>query len=369
MKQRKIRYGVVGAGNIAQVAVLPAFEHAAENSELVALISGDPQKRESLPERFKDIEHVGDYSELEQVIKRARVDAVYLATPNNHHRDLTERAARLGVHVLCEKPMAPTVADCEAMISVCRENGVKLMIAYRLHFEEANLKAIELVRSGRIGDPRIFSSVFTQQVRPGDIRTRADLAGGAILDMGIYAVNAARYLFQDEPIEVLAAISHSGDARFEGVDETTTATLRFRGGRVAQLTSSLGASSMGYFRIVGTEGDLHAEPSYDYVKPLGHRLTVEGKTTEETFKRRDQFAPELISFSRCILENREPEPSGEEGLADLRVIEAIFRSAETRQPVALPPWDRARRPGMDQEIQKPPANPPEPVNAPAPSIR
>lgn len=366
---KKVRYAVVGAGNIAQVAVLPAFANAGENSELVALVSGDPIKREALPERYASIEHLGDYDQFEAVLQRAGVDAVFIATPNTHHREFTERAARIGVHVLCEKPMAPTVADCEAMIAVCREHRVKLMIAYRLHFEAANLQAIEALKDGKIGDPRMFSSLFTQQVRPGDIRTRRELAGGALLDLGVYPINAVRYLFREEPTEVLAAVSSSGDARFDGVDETTTAILRFASGRVAQLTVSLGGSSAGYYRVVGTEGDLHAEPIYDYEQGLELAITTEGKRSEQKFPKRDQFAPELLEFSRCVLEDREPEPSGEEGLADLRVVEAIFESARSGRAVQLPPWSRAQRPDATQEHKRPPVDPPEPIRAPSPTIR
>ncbi|MCY1013248.1 Gfo/Idh/MocA family oxidoreductase [Nannocystis pusilla] len=338
-------------------------------SELVALVSGDPVKREALPERYASIEALGDYREFEDVLRRARVDAVFVATPNTHHREFTERAAKLGVHVLCEKPMAPTVADCEAMIGVCREHRVKLMIAYRLHFEAANLQAIEALEGGKIGDPRMFSSLFTQQVRPGDIRTRAELAGGALLDLGVYPINAVRYLFREEPIEVLAAVSSSGDARFDGVDETTSAILRFASGRVAQLTVSLGGSSMGYYRVVGTEGDLYADPIYDYEQGLKFVLTTEGKSREHKFPARDQFAPELVEFSRCVLEDREPEPSGEEGLADIRVVEAILQSARSGRAVQLPPWSRAQRPDAGQEQRKPPVDPPEPIRAPSPTIR
>lgn len=365
----KVRYAVVGVGNIAQVAVLPAFANAGENSELVALVSGDPDKRERLPERYRSVEATGDYHQFEEVLARARVDAVYIATPNAQHREFTERAARVGVHVLCEKPMAPTVADCEAMITVCREHHVKLMIAYRLHFEEANLRAIEALRSGKIGDPRIFSSIFTQQVRPGDIRTRPTLAGGAIYDMGVYPINAARYLFREEPAAVLAAVSQTGDARFPGVDETTTAILRFASGRVAQFTVSLGASSIDYLRVAGSEGDLHAEPIYGYGKPLSLVVTTEGETRERAFAARDQFAPELLEFSRCVLADREPEPSGEEGLADVRVIEAILESARTGRAVTLEPWTRAHRPDLEQEVHRPPVEPPAPINAPSPTLR
>ncbi|MDB4996196.1 MAG: Gfo/Idh/MocA family oxidoreductase, partial [Myxococcaceae bacterium] len=197
--KRRVRYAVVGLGNIAQVAVLPAFAHAKENSELVGLVSSDAEKLSVLAKRH-DVEHTGSYDDLERVLAEAKVDAVYVTVPNALHRTMTERAARAGVHVLCEKPMAVTEEDCDAMIDVTREHRVKLMIAYRLHFDPANLRAIERVRAGKIGDPRIFSSVFCHQVRENDIRTHAELGGGALFDLGIYCLNAARYIFQDEPI-------------------------------------------------------------------------------------------------------------------------------------------------------------------------
>lgn len=190
---KRVRYAVVGLGNIAQVAVLPAFARARENSELVALVSADEAKRRVLAERY-GVPVTGPYEELEQVIDDAAVDAVCVALPNSLHREITGRAARAGAHVLCEKPMATTVEDCQAMCRSTGTAGFKLMIAYRLHFEEANLRAIRRIRSGEIGEPRIFSSVVSRQVRPGDIRTRDDLGGGALFDAGIDCLNAARYL-------------------------------------------------------------------------------------------------------------------------------------------------------------------------------
>jgi predicted dehydrogenase len=364
---KKLRYAVVGAGNIAQVAVLPAFAHA-ENSELVALVSGDPAKREAVADRFA-IEHSGDYAEFEAVVRRAAADAVYIALPNNQHREYTERAAALGVHVLCEKPMAPTEADCEAMIAACKQADVRLMIAYRLHFEAATLAAIDLVRQGKLGEPRIFSSVFTQQVRPGDIRTRKDVAGGAVFDLGVYPINAARHLFGCEPREVLAVVSSTGDARFDGVDEMTTAVLRFSDGQVAQFTVGFSAAATGSYRIVGTEGDLRVEPGFGYVDGLRHYLTIEGETREQKFPRGDQFAPELLHFSDCVLNHREPEPSGEEGLADVRIAVAILRSAASGKPVALAPFERSRRPGPELATHRPPVRQQEPIDAPSPSVR
>jgi predicted dehydrogenase len=363
--EKKVRYALVGAGNIAQVAVLPAFAHARENSELVAIVSDDGEKRAELAKRY-GVELTGTYDELERVIERGRVDAVYVATPNHDHRSTTERAARAGAHVLCEKPMAVTVEDCEAMLAATRAAGVKLMVAYRLHFEEANLRAVDLVQSGKLGQVKLFSSTFTQLVRPGDIRTGGEqVGGGALYDMGVYPINAARYLFRDEPFEAFATCVRGG--RVDGADETTVAVLRFPGDRVAHFSVSLGVASVSSYRVAGTEGDLRLEPAYDYVGELEHHLTVGGKTEERTFKKRDQFAPELVHFSRCILEGREPEPSGEEGLADVRIVRALLRSAETGQWVKLEPFVRSQRPSLANEMRKPPVKEPKTVHAPSPS--
>jgi predicted dehydrogenase len=204
---KPIRYAVCGLGWFAQVAILPAFENAAENSRLVALISGDAQKLDVLGTRYGvPPEHRGGYDRYEEILAAAEVDAVYVATPNHLHREHTVRAAGAGVHVLCEKPMAVDEEECREMIDACGQAGVQLMIAYRLHFEEANLTAAEAVRSGRLGEARFFSSVFSNRVtNEDDIRLGPIAAGGGSLyDIGTYCVNAARSLFCAEPTEVSA---------------------------------------------------------------------------------------------------------------------------------------------------------------------
>lgn len=362
----RVRYAVVGLGHIAQAAVLPAFQHAGENSELAALVSDDPVKLRTLGRRY-GVKALYSYDRYDAMLKGGVVDAVYIALPNSLHGDFAARAAFAGVHVLCEKPLAMTETECVRMIEAARERRVKLMTAYRLHFEDANMEAVDIARSGRIGEPRLFSSVFSQQVRPGDIRLRSDLGGGALWDMGIYCINAARYLFRAEPEEV-SALSLSGpDPRFREVDEMTSASMRFPGDRVANFVSSFGAADVSSYRIVGTKGDLVCEPAYEYVGDLKHVLTVAGKSRERTFPARDQFAPELVYFSDCILEDEDPEPSGEEGLADVRVIEALYRSARERRPIKLPPFEKTRRPGPGQEMRRPAVREPKLVRTEPPS--
>jgi predicted dehydrogenase len=362
----KIRYAVIGLGNIAQVAVLPAFEHAKENSELVALISSDPEKLRALGKRY-DVELTGSYDDVPSLLSRGLIDAAYIALPNSEHRKMTEIVAERGVHVLCEKPMAMTVGDCEAMIQATDEHGVKLMIAYRLHFEKANMTAVERIRHGTIGEPVFFSSVFGHRVRQGDIRTRDDLGGGALFDMGVYCVNAARYVFRAEPEEVFATQLFGTDERFSDVDATTTAVLRFPEQRVAQFTASQSCADVAEFRVVGSKGDVRLDPAYEYAGPRKEYLTVEGNTKQTTHSKSDQFAPEIVYFSQCILDDVDPEPSGEEGLADIRILEAISQSARTGKLVKLPFFARRQRPLIDQATKKPPVPKIRTVNASSPS--
>ncbi len=366
-KRPKVRYAVVGLGYIAQIAVLPAFAHAQENSELTALVSGDPEKLERLGRKYRVKRRYG-YDEFDAMLEAKVADAVYIALPNDRHREYAERAARAGFHVLCEKPMAVTEADCEAMMQAAERYGVKLMIAYRLHFEEANLKAIDLVQNGQLGDPRLFSSVFTQQVKAGDIRLRSpEQGGGTLYDIGIYCINAVRSLFGDEPTEVFAVSGNNGDSRFAHSDEATTAFLRFPGERLASFTCSFGAADVSSYQVVGTDGNLIMNPAYDYAGALSQRVTVCGRTRERKFERRDQFAPELVAFSECVLTGAEPEPSGREGLADVRVIRALLQSAANGELIQLPPFQKELRPTLDQLITKPPVRKPTLVNAAPPT--
>ena len=367
-QSQKVRYAVVGLGHIAQVAVLPAFAHASENSELVALVSDDPEKLEKLARRYK-VRARYSYNEYEDCLRSGEVDAVYIALPNHLHREYSERAARAGVHVLCEKPMAVTEEDCLAMIRAAEENEVKLMVAYRLHFEEANLKAIDLVQSGRLGDPRLFDSIFTMQVKEGDIRLNPrELGGGPLYDIGVYCINAVRNLFGAEPMEVVAFSANNGDPRFQQSEETTSAILRFPGReRLASFTVSFGATDVSSYRVVGTKGDLVMEPAFEYAEALKQRVTINGRPRERSFPKRDQFAPELVSFSECILTGADPEPSGWEGYADVRVVRALYRSTDTGQPVTLEPFSKDDRPSLDQELRRPPVRKPELVNTEAPS--
>ena len=360
-----LRYAVVGLGHIAQVAVLPAFRHA-RKSVLAALVSGDSVKRRRVSEIY-GVDTVVGYEGYDALMESGAIDAVYIALPNDLHREYAVRAARAGVHVLCEKPMATSEADCRAMIAAARSAAVKLMIGYRMHFDPATLEAIRLIHQGQLGEPRLFNSTFTMQVREGNIRARRSRGGGPLLDIGIYCINAARYLFRAEPIEVSALAVRGDDRRFREIDEAVSASLRFPGARLAAFVTSFGASDAGQFHVVGSKARLELNPAYEYAEGLTLQLTRDDKTRRHQFPKHDQFAAELEYFSECVLQGRDPEPSGEEGLADVRIIEALNRSIASGRPVKLSPHQRTRRPGPSQRIAYPGIRKPKTiVRAPSP---
>lgn len=350
MSRRKVRYAVVGLGHIAQIAVLPAFKNA-ENSELFALVSSDSDKLEKIGKKYS-LEHLYSYEDYSRAL--SNVDAVYLALPNHMHREYAVRAAAAGVHVLCEKPMAVTSEDCRAMMEAAQQNHAKLMIAYRLHFEAGNLEAIRLARSGKLGELRIFTSEFAQQVSNGNVRVTEPVArgGGPVYDMGVYCINAVRYVFDSEPTEVLAVTENNGDERFQRVEEMTSVVMRFPQERVGTFTCSFGAVDIGRYAVIGTKGVLRADPAYEYATAIKHQLTIGEKSKTRTFPKRGQFAAQLVYFSDCILKDKEPEPSGLEGLADIRIVEAIYESARMNRAVPIPELPGKRRPSLSQEIHR-----------------
>jgi predicted dehydrogenase len=352
-KSAPVRFAVVGLGHIAQAAVLPAFRHARGFAELTALVSDTPAKLRKLGKRY-GVKHLYSYDDARDLFTSGEIDAVYIALPNSLHAAWTIRAADAGLHVLCEKPLAVNVRDCERMIEACDRNHVQLMTAYRLHFERCNLEVADLVRKKRIGDARWFDSQFSMQVKPGNIRIDRELGGGPEYDIGIYCINAARYVFAAEPTEIFATATNSGDKRFKEVPETVHVLMRFPQERLANFVCSFGAADRGRYQVVGTKGSVVCDPAYEYAEGLGYELTVNGKTKKKKFAKSDQFAPELIHFAKCVRGGRKVEPSGKEGLIDVAILEAIHRSLDSGQ------WETVEldsskntRPSLRQEIRRP----------------
>jgi predicted dehydrogenase len=366
----KIRYAVVGLGWFAQAAALPAFVNT-ENSQVVALVSDDPTKRTEVAKKYGIAgTQTYTYDRYDELLSNGTIDAVYIALPNHLHCEYTVKAAAAGIHILCEKPMAVTVAECEQMIAAAKDRHVKLMIAYRLHFDAANIQAVEMVKSGKIGIPRFFNSIFSQQTEGANSRLKANTSSGTIEDIGIYCINAARYLFQAEPTEVLATSASNGEERFREVAEMTSAILRFPGDRLATFTCSFGAAKLATYQIMGTAGNLHVQPAYAMQAHIEHVLSIDGEPPQRrSFEPHDQVAAVFSYFSDCILQDKEPEPSGQEGLIDIKIILALNESIETGTFVAIdgiePP---PQRPTAAQTIERPPLQEfPQLVNAADPA--
>lgn len=350
---RKIRFAVAGLGHIAQAAVLPAFAHASEKCELTTLISGDPEKLAELS-RLYGVTRCYSYSDFEAALASKAFDAIYIALPNDMHKEYVIRAAQAGIHCLCEKPMALSESDCLEMIQTTEAYRVKLMIAYRLHFEEANMKAVETIEKGKIGQPRIFNSTFTMQVREGNIRTQSEHGGGPLYDIGIYCINAARYLFKSEPTEVMAYAAKSSDLRFSTVEESMSAIMKFPGEKLATFVCSFGSSDVSRYEVIGTEGRIVLDPAYEYADELEYCYMSKENVERMRMPKRDQFAPELLHFADSILNDKCPRPSGYEGLADIRIIEGLRQSAKTGKSVIIePPIFDTSKPDIRLVTEKP----------------
>jgi predicted dehydrogenase len=361
--KKKVRYGLVGMGDIAQEAMLPGVEHTG-NSTIAAMVSGDPVKAGRLAERY-GVAHTYSYEEFPAMLSSGDVDAIYLATPNWRHAEFVLPALAAGVHVLTEKPLEIDSARCQQILEAQRGSKAKLMVAYRLHFEPATVAAIERVRSGELGQVHLFTSTFAQMVDPSNHRAKTE-AAGPVLDMAPYPVNAARNLFAAEPTEVSAFGSRHPNSGLGDFDDTVTVMLRFPEGQLAHFSVSYYGNAIDSYTVLGTKGSVQVQPGYTYGKALEHYLTIGEKEDRIGYKNTDQFGSEMKYFSDCILNDIDPEPDAEEGLADVRVLEAIQRSMQTGEVQKLPPFTRTKRIDPDQVVRLSPVKPPEPVHASSP---
>ncbi len=370
VKGRTVRYAVVGVGWISQAAMLPGVEHTG-NSEVVALVTSHEQKAQVVGETY-GIGKVISYDEYDSLLQSGEIDAAYLATPNFDHVGLAVRTLDAGVHLLLEKPMAVSVSECEQIIAASKRSGAKLMIAYRLHFEPGTLKAIERIREGEIGTVRFFNSSFSQQVSGQNHRAKHGFWAGPVPDMGPYPLNMVRNVFGAEPIRVAAMGVNTDPERFadesgKPFDDTVAVTLTFPDERVASFSLSYSGGDVDDYRVVGSKGDLYSNPAYQVGSGMKHEVTVDKKKSTESFKTTDHFGGEMKYFSECILDGRQPEPDGEEGMLDVRVLEAIERALTTGQTETLAPYHRSRRPDPKQVQELRKVKEPELVGAHKPS--
>ncbi|UPW00178.1 Gfo/Idh/MocA family oxidoreductase [Halorussus gelatinilyticus] len=345
-----VRVALVGLGEFSRDHVLPALAGEAEGTgsdaptdrtsfcDITALVSGSPEKAESVADRY-DVGRTLSYEEFEAGEGVDSFDAVYVAGPNALHLDHARTAARLGKHVLCEKPIETSAERAREMVRACEDAGVTLMVGYRPQVEPAMRRLRDLIRDGVLGDPVAFHGWFTGHILdgagPDQWRLDPDLAGGgALMDVGVYPLNAVRFLLDADPVAAQATTS-APDAEFEGVDEHVAFQLEFPEGATASCTASYRAQADDRLRIVGTEGQAALNPAFDSEIRPELTLEVGDERVAYTGPYVNEVAEEFDYFAHCILTDARPDPDGRDSVADMEAVEAIYESAETGRRVEI----------------------------------
>ena len=320
---RKIRWGVLSTANIGRAVVIPAIQHSV-NGELVAVASRESGRAREFAAKCGIPVNYGSY---EALISAEDIDAVYIPLPNSLHEEWTVRAAEAGKHILCEKPMAMSAAECVAMEDAARRNGVKLMEAFMYRFHPRTQKVLESVRSRAIGDVRLIQSVFTFRVTDrADIRLQPDLGGGSLMDVGCYCVNVTRMVAAQEPIEVEAYASWGAT----GVDEQLVGSLRFENGLLAQFECSLVLNRRELYQLIGTEGVFDVPAAF--LPGTSNTIIRQQQGRSEMLHEvpgADEYRLMVEHFSSCVLNDEPPRYSATDAAANMRVIEALYRSARS----------------------------------------
>lgn len=339
----RIGFALVGLGRLSLEELLPAFV-ASKKARVTALVSGTPDKLRTVARQYGIPESACyGYDSFDRLADQADVQAVYIVLPNAMHREFTERAAAAGKHVLCEKPLATSSADARAMVHACTSAGVKLMVAYRIHFQPHNLWARRLVQDGTFGRAVSISATNVQSTATNadqQWRLKKTMSGGGALpDIGLYCLNTVRFLSDEEPEEVMAWMhSPAGDKRFTEVEATMSFMLRFPSGLVANCHTSYEAREDKHQRINLECATLDMPNAYAYEGQrlvIGQRKGDSNGDTEMQLGFKNQFAEEIDHFAGCIIDDEDPRTPGEEGVRDHVIMEALYKSAATGQTVRL----------------------------------
>jgi predicted dehydrogenase len=334
---RKLGWAIVGLGSLSINQILPAFAKC-EKSKVVAFVSGHPDKADKLALRYGvNPKNIYNYQNYDTIKDNPEVDIIYIVLPNGMHAEYTVRGLQAGKHVLSEKPMANTPADCQLMIDAARKANRKLMVAYRCRYEPFNQEAIRMARQQELGRTKVIVADHGFNIGdPTQWRLNKTLAGGgSLMDIGIYSLNAARYLTGEEPTEINAMLyTTPGDIRFKEVEEAINFQLRFPSGILANCTSSYGYSNQNRYRVVTTKGWFELEPATSYTG-LRMRLQHDDVIEERLLPVRDHFALEMDHLSECVMQNKEPLTPGEEGLRDLTIMAGIYEAARSGKTVKL----------------------------------
>ncbi len=334
---KKLRYAIVGLGKFGVGTILPAFA-GSQRSQPTALVSGDRNKARAIAAQYHiHPKNIYDYKNYDDIINNPEIDAVYIILPNSLHAEYTVRAAQAGKHVLCEKPLATSVGDAERMIAACKKADVKLMTAYRSQYEVYNRTLIQWTQEKKYGPAQMIVADHNMDIG-GAKQWRLDpilSGGGSLVDIGVYSLNATRYLTGEEPIEI-NAMTHKDaqDSRFKHVEQTIAFQLKFPSGVLANCSSSYSMPFFNRYHVVASNGWYGLNPATAY---HGQRLHHgAGETFQETrIKHNNQFAAMMDHFAKCVHHDIQPRTGGEEGLQDVRLMQLIYQAAEARETITV----------------------------------
>jgi len=332
---KTVRYAAIGLGTISDIFMRACAQ--SQTAKITALVTGHPDTKGAKYGAMYGVPKTSiyTYETFDRILDNKNVDAVYIGLPNSMHCEYTLRAAQAGKHVLCEKPMAISSVECRKMIDACRQAKVKLMIGYRVHYDPTWKRVVQMVKSGEIGQLESFQGGFPGQMAAGTWRLSRKLGGGgALMDLGIYPLNAIRHITGEEPTDFKATVStRDQSGRFSEMEQSLEWSMKFPSGILASGGCSYGQRGPGFLNINGEKGYLVAEPGFNYDGVHFHG-EVGGKPVDllSSGKQPYQFTIEAEHFADCIRRNKQPESPGEEGLKDMLAIEAIYKAAGT--PIA-----------------------------------
>lgn len=335
-------YAVVGLGKYALNQILPAFAEC-RHARLAALVSGDPAKARRVAGQYElDPAKTYSYDDYDRIAQDPTIDAVYIILPNALHADYAIRASRAGKHVMCEKPMATSVEDCRRMIAAAKQARRELMIGYRCHYDPINRKAMSLIREGAIGQLRIVTTDNTDALEFADPSAqwrvnRALSGGGSLMDIGLYGVNASRYLLDEDPIEVQAMIAPTDDPHFREVEDRIAWMMRYRSGAMVHGSASFSTTATTRFGLQGTTAAMEMNPATGY---YANRIDVKAEDTRTwstpmfAMPELNQFSAQLDHLPIQLATKERVRSTGEEGMQDVRLLQAIYEAARTQRPVS-----------------------------------
>jgi predicted dehydrogenase len=330
--KKKLGFALCGLGSLSTHQIAPALQKTA-HCRLAGIITGTPAKAVQWKAQYNiPAKNIYNYETMHRIADNPDIDVVYVVTPNGLHLDNALVAAKAGKHVFCEKPMEISAERCQQMIDAVKAANRVLGIGYRCRFEPHHLECVRIARAQEFGAVKVIDAYFGFNIPPGVWRLNRALAGGGpLMDVGIYALQATRYLSGEEPVWVSATTTQGDRARFSEVEESVLWEAKFPGGAVSHCSSSYNAVGVGYFRVLAERGWFGLDPAFNYGGI--HGMRSDGKAIE--FPSTDHFAVEMDDFAQCILEKTPTRVPGEEGLRDVKIMMAIYESARTGRPVEL----------------------------------